>query len=259
MIPLRDDVPSRSLPIVNYALLGLNVAVFAYELSLGRDLASLFQRAAVIPSLYSGATGHAGGWAILAHTAHPELAARIVASMFLHGGFLHIIGNMLYLWIFGDNVEDRMGHGRYLVFYLVCGWVAAFAHIWSQAGSRVPSVGASGAIGGVLGAYMVLYPRARVVTLLPLGLFTQIVRVPALLLLAFWFLQQFLAGTLTLSARSAETGGVAWWAHIGGFAAGVALVAVFQRPRRRPRSRDAWWSDRRSPRAKPRRRAASRA
>jgi membrane associated rhomboid family serine protease len=246
MIPLRDDVPSRSIPYVKYALLGLNVAVFVYELSLGHKVAALFQQAAVIPALFTGPDGTLSGWRILARTTDPSLAARVVASMFLHGGFLHVIGNMLYLWIFGDNVEDRMGHGRYLAFYVVCGWTATFAHVWSQAGSQVPSVGASGAIGGVLGAYMILYPKARVVTLLPLGFFTQIVRVPALVLLAFWFLQQFLAGALSLSARSAETGGVAWWAHIGGFAAGVALVGLFQRPRRRPRSREARWRGRRA-------------
>jgi membrane associated rhomboid family serine protease len=159
--------------------------------------------------------------------------------MFLHGGFLHILGNMLYLWIFGDNVEDRMGHLRYLVFYLLCGWAASYAHVWSDPASRLPSIGASGAIAGVLGAYLVLYPRAKVVTLIPLGFFTEIVRIPAFLVLAFWFLQQFVAGALSLSARTAQSGGVAWWAHIGGFATGLLLVGLFQRRRRR--LTDVWW------------------
>jgi membrane associated rhomboid family serine protease len=130
-----------------------------------------------------------------------------------------------------------MGHLRYLVFYLVCGWTATYAHIWADAGSRLPSIGASGAIAGVLGAYLVLFPRARVVTLLPLGLFSQLVRIPAIFFLGFWFLQQFVLGALSLATPTAQTGGVAWWAHIGGFAAGLALVGIFQRSRRRPPAR----------------------
>ena len=169
----------------------------------------------------------------------PELS--ILTSMFMHGGWMHIIGNMLYLWIFGDNVEDRMGHFRYLVFYVTCGWVASYAHVWSDPASQVPSIGASGAIAGVLGAYITLYPGARVITLLPLGIFTQLVQVPAVFFLGFWFLQQFVAGALSLAAKTAQTGGVAWWAHIGGFAAGFVLVWLFQKAERRPPQRDSWW------------------
>jgi membrane associated rhomboid family serine protease len=165
--------------------------------------------------------------------------------MFLHGGWAHIIGNMLYLWIFGDNVEDRMGHWRYLVFYLVCGWTASYAHIWSDPTSRIPSIGASGAIAGVLGAYITLYPHARVVALIPLGIFMHTVQIPALFFLGFWFLQQFLVGSLALTQETAQTGGVAWWAHIGGFVAGLVLVWVFQSRKRRPAQRDAWWEGQR--------------
>ena len=160
--------------------------------------------------------------------------------MFLHGGWAHLLGNMLYLWIFGDNVEDRMGHPRYLVFYLLCGWSASYAHIAAAPTSPLPALGASGAIAGVLGAYITLYPRARVVTLLPLGFFATLVQVPAYVFLGLWFVQQFLYGTLSV-ARTAQTeGGVAWWAHIGGFAAGFLLVWIFQTRPRAPRRRDAW-------------------
>ena len=155
--------------------------------------------------------------------------------MFLHGGWAHLLGNMLYLWIFGDNVEDRLGHFRYLVFYLLCGWTASYAHIWSQPASSVPSIGASGAIAGVLGAYITLYPRARVVTLLPLGLFSQLVRLPAAVFLGLWFVQQFLLGAFDLAGPEGKGGGVAWWAHIGGFAAGFVLVRLFRKRGRRAR------------------------
>ncbi|MBN2370803.1 MAG: rhomboid family intramembrane serine protease [Vicinamibacteria bacterium] len=248
MIPLRDDVPSRSIPFMNIALIAINVFAFIYEIGMGVGLERFFQEAAVIPRLYAGEDGRLGLIDAASSVASGDLSKRVLASMFLHGGWLHILGNMLYLWIFGDNVEDRMGHVRYLIFYLLCGWTASYAHILSQPDSIVPSIGASGAIAGVLGAYMTLYPRARVVTLIPLGFFTQLVRVPALLFLGFWFLQQFLSGALSLTARTAETGGVAWWAHIGGFAAGVTLVWLFQKPRRRPTRRDAWWNER--PRAR---------
>jgi len=239
VIPLRDDVPSRSVPFVTFALIALNLVVFLFELSLGRRLEGLLSQAAIIPALYTGGDGRLSIGEALLTSVHPQLGLRVLASMFLHGGILHFVGNMLYLWIFGDNVEDRMGHGRFLLFYLVCGWTASYAHIWAEAGSQIPSIGASGAIAGVLAAYMVLYPRARVVTLIPLGLFSQAVRIPAFFFLAFWFLQQFLFGALSLGARTAETAGVAWWAHIGGFASGLALLFVFLRRKRRPRRRPA--------------------
>jgi membrane associated rhomboid family serine protease len=244
VIPLKDDVPSRTVPVVNLALIAVNAVLFLYELAMGPGLERFFYRAAVVPQLYTGPDGALSLVEIAWTTLRPDLGVRVLIAMFLHGGWAHLLGNMLYLWIFGDNVEDRLGHFRYLVFYLLCGWVASYAHIWADPRSSVPSIGASGAIAGVLGAYLTLYPSAHVVTLLPLGFFTQLVRVPALVFLGFWFLQQFLMGALSLGARTAQTGGVAWWAHIGGFAAGLGLVWLLQNPRRRPPARDSWWESR---------------
>jgi membrane associated rhomboid family serine protease len=241
VIPLRDDVPSRTVPFVNYAFIVLNVLVFLFELSLGADLDGFFQRAAVIPALFTGEGGASGPVTVALNTLDPSLGGRMLASMFLHGGWMHLLGNMLYLWIFGDNVEDRMGHGRYIVFYLLCGWAAAYAHVLAGATSALPAIGASGAIGGVLGAYVILYPHAKVVTLIPLGIFIQLVSLPAFVLLGFWFVQQFLIGFLSLGGAQNEAGGVAWWAHIGGFAAGFLLIWLFQRKDRRPTRRDDWW------------------
>jgi hypothetical protein len=241
MIPLRDDIPSRTVPVVNVGLIALNALFFIMELGMGERIEGFLFQAAVIPVLYAGPDGSLSVVELLLTSLTPDLGARILLSMFLHGGWVHLLGNMLYLWIFGDNVEDRLGHGRYLLFYLLCGWAASYAHIWAEPASRLPSVGASGAIAGVLGAYMSLYPRARVVAAIPLGFFFPLVQIPAVLFLGVWFLQQFLSGSLSLAARTAQTGGVAWWAHIGGFAAGLLLVALFQRPQRRPPARDLWW------------------
>jgi membrane associated rhomboid family serine protease len=241
VIPLRDDVPSRTFPFVNIGLIVLNVLAFLYELGMGDDLQRFVFRVAVVPALFSG-SDHALSLPEVFTTTLSPLSSRVLVAMFLHGGWAHLIGNMLYLWIFGDNVEDRLGHFRYLVFYLLCGWTASYAHIWADPTSRLPSLGASGAIAGVLGAYITLYPHARVVTLLPLGFFMPLVQIPALFFLGLWFLQQFLAGTLLLAVRTAQTGGgVAWWAHIGGFVAGFLLVWVFQKSKNRPPVRDDWW------------------
>ena len=165
----------------------------------------------------------------------------VITSMFLHGGFLHVAGNMLYLWIFGDNVEDRMGHGRFLVFYLLCGIAAALAQTITAPDSTVPMVGASGAIAGVMGAYFVLYPRSRIVTLLPLFFFFQVIEVPAIAFLGIWFLMQFVSGIGSIGATiGRSSGGIAFWAHIAGFVAGITGVALFRRPERQ---RVEWWHD----------------
>ena len=243
MIPLRDDVPSRTFPLVNYGLIAINALFFLAELGMGANLERFFYKAAVIPALYLGDDGRFTPGDIFASSFDADLGSRVLLAMFLHGGWAHFLGNMLYLWIFGDNVEDRMGHFRYLVFYLLCGWTASYAHIWSDPASRLPSIGASGAIAGVLGAYLALYPHARVVTLLPIGFFLQVVRIPAFFFLGFWFLQQFLFGSLTLPEAGGQTGGVAWWAHIGGFVAGLVLVGLFQSRKRRPPQRDTWWKE----------------
>ncbi len=242
MIPIRDDVPSRTTPIVTISILVVNALAFLYQLMLGPGLRAFFADFAVIPALYfsEGVRGP-GGW--IQPLAAPDLVVPLFTSMFLHGGWLHLIGNMVYLWIFGDNVEDRLGRGRFVVFYLLCGLTASGAHIFSNPGSVVPSLGASGAIAGVLGAYVLLYPKARVVVLMPFGFFLHTFQVPAVFFLGFWFVQQLLYGTLSLGVASAQTGGVAWWAHIGGFAAGFLLVKLFARRRPRPAARDVWWTE----------------
>jgi len=151
--------------------------------------------------------------------------------MFLHGGWLHLFGNMLYLWIFGDNVEDRLGHLRYLIFYLLSGIGASFVHIWLNPSSRLPTIGASGAIAGVMGAYFTLYPRARVITLLPFFFFFYLVEIPAFFFLGFWFILQFVSGSTALLTRLPH-GGIAWWAHVGGFLFGATLNFLFRKPKR---------------------------
>src|SRR5438105_6847176 len=221
MIPFRDNIPSRSTPIITISLILINVIVFIYELSLGDALEPFIYQFGVVPSV-------AAHWS---QSDLPFVAIVIpyLTSMFLHGGWLHLIGNMWYLWIFGDNVEDRLGHFAYLLFYLLCGLGAGIVHTVLNSETTVPSVGASGAIAGVLGAYVVSYPFARVLTLVPIFIFLQVIEIPAVLLLVFWFLMQFLYGTASLAASGANAGGVAWWAHVGGFVIGIVLVVLFPR------------------------------
>ena len=242
MIPIRDDVPSRTTPFANVFLIVVNVLFFLFEITLGdRNLLRFIKESAVVPSVFAHHAGNSSLGIVLT-AFDPALATRVFLSMFLHGGWAHLLGNMLYLWVFGDNVEDRMGHGKYLVFYLLCGWIATYAHILSNPESRLPSIGASGAIAGVLGAYLALFPRARVVTLVPLGIFWPMIQVPAFLFLVFWFVQQLLTGALaSFATEPGQAGGVAWWAHIGGFLAGLLFVGLFQNPKRRPPPRDGWW------------------
>jgi len=226
MIPLRDDQPSFSTPFVNYFLIVLNVVVFLWELSVShRALNSFMMEFGVVPHhTLAVLLGHMRGGLAVA-------VLPLFTSMFLHASFLHVAGNMLFLWIFGDNVEDHLGHFTYLVFYLTSGLAAGVTHILLNQNSIVPSVGASGAIAGVMGAYFILYPRARVLVWFPpIFLF----HVPAWLMLGYWFLGNFLSGTVTAIADTSQTsGGVAFWAHIGGFVAGVIMVNVFpERPHR---------------------------
>lgn len=215
MIPIRDTIPSNRLPVVNYLLVAANLGLFFYEISLGENLAPFLERYAVVPARLLGG----GGLSVR------ELLTPVSAT-FLHGGWMHLLGNMLYLYIFGDNVEDTLGHGRYLLFYIACGAASFAVQIGFQPVSAVPNIGASGAIAGVLGAYFLLFPRARVVTLLPLFIFFTTIEIPAVVFLGLWFLLQFLSGTVSLG-RAAATGGVAWWAHVGGFVAGVVFLKVF--------------------------------
>ena len=219
MIPIRDVIPSRTTPVVTVSLIVFNVLVFLFQSSLSeRGLALFLSNFALVPAEFSIVT--------------------MFTAMFLHAGLAHLVGNMLFLWIFGDNIEDRLGHGRFAWFYLLCGCAAAFAQTALNPDSRVPMVGASGAIAGVMGAYLILFPHSRIVMLFP---FPPIVfELPAVLFLVMWFAIQFLngLGSLAMFGASQWSGGVAFWAHVAGFAAGVVLVAIMRRPER---TTVEWW------------------
>jgi membrane associated rhomboid family serine protease len=218
MIPIRDQIPTRRMPIVNYLLIAANVLVFIMQWLSGPNRDALTYTFAVIPAQFLRGP-HLGD------------ITDIFTSMFMHAGLLHLGGNMLYLWIFGDNVEDSMGHVKYLLFYLVGGVVASLTHIYTNPGSTLPTVGASGAIAAVLGAYLVLYPTSKVLTIIPLGFFMRLTAVPASIVLGLWFVLQLFDGVASLGAG--DVGGVAFWAHIGGFVAGV-LLAKLLADRRKP-------------------------
>jgi membrane associated rhomboid family serine protease len=239
MIPLKDDVVRRSMPLVTWLLISLNVAVYVYQLSLGIGIETgaraageaLVSEFGATPCRLTGACDRGD---------FPSPYVTIFTSMFLHAphNVLHVAGNMLYLWIFGDNVEDRLGHGRFLLFYLATGTVAVLAQTATSPSSTIAMIGASGAVSGVLGAYILLFPYATVLTLVVFGFFVRTVHIPALFVLGFWIVLQLINGWLTVSASAmgrGETGGVAWFAHIGGFLAGMVLLLLF-RPRasRRP-------------------------
>jgi membrane associated rhomboid family serine protease len=225
MFPLKDDNPIRIKPIVTWMLIAVNVMVFIYQLSLqvSQDPQSselfVYQYGA-IPAVVAGGKSLPANFKAIP----PQLS--VFTSMFLHGGFMHLIGNMWFLWIFGNNIEEAMGGLRYLFFYLISGFVASWSHILSNTGSTLPSIGASGAIAGVLGAYILLYPRAKVYTLIFLGFFIKFLYLPAGIILGYWFVIQLLNSSL--SGRQAG-GGVAFWAHIGGFVAGMLLVGLFKK------------------------------
>lgn len=225
MFPIRDSVPSRSVPVVTRALILVNVLVFLFELALPEQgVERVFYLFGIVPARFT----------------HPDWAAAVgfpvdhywplLTHQFLHGGWLHLISNMWALWIFGDNVEDRMGRLRFAVFYLACGVVAGLTQLLTNPGSTVPSVGASGAIAGVLGAYLLLFPTARVVVLVPVFFLPFFFELPAVFYLGVWFVTQLFSGTLALASPEA-VGGIAWWAHVGGFLAGMVLCGLFVRRR----------------------------
>jgi membrane associated rhomboid family serine protease len=217
MIPIRDDIRSRSFPVVNWLLILVNVFIFFFEISLSTgQLERLIQVFGLIPARTT--------------FLQPITVISLFSHMFLHGGWAHIIGNMWILMIFGDNVEDRMGHGRYLVFYILCGLAAAALETFLNPDSLVPTIGASGAVAGVMGAYFILYPRAKVITFVPIFLFGWFVNIPALIYLGFWFGVQLLSGFTSLVAFSGMSGGgIAFWAHVGGFIFGLMTVKLFIR------------------------------
>jgi membrane associated rhomboid family serine protease len=235
VIPIRDTVPTSRTPVVTWSLIAINVAIFLYELTLDpRDLQELFYLFGMVPARYSHP-----GWAQWVGLPIDDYWP-FLTSMFLHGGWTHVIGNMWALWIFGDNVEDRMGPVRFLLFYLFTGLAAGLTHWFTNLDSAVPTVGASGAIAGVLGAYFVLFPRSRIIVLVPVFFLPLFFQLPAVTYLLFWFLSQVLGGTIS-GLTASEVGGVAWWAHVGGFATGMVSQWFFRPPEdraRRPFQRD---------------------
>lgn len=198
-----------------------NIGVFFYEISLGRQLPELVKFAGVVPARFFNRQVNVS----------PAFLGRyfpIFTSLFLHGGWVHLLGNMLYLWVFADNIEGRLGHFKFLTFYLLCGLGASLAHIFANPTSSMPSIGASGAIAGILGAYFILYPKSRIITLVPIFFFFQIIELPAFIFLGVWFLMQFFNGVLTLGPRTIQAGGIAWWAHIGGFLSGIFFIILLK-------------------------------
>jgi membrane associated rhomboid family serine protease len=230
MLPLRDDQPRYSTPYITYFLIALNLLIFFFEWTLdAKTLNSLIFQFGIVPVRFTAFLSGSPKYSPV------EVALPFLTSMFLHGGWMHVIGNMWFLHIFGDNIEDYLGHFKYLVFYLLCGVIAMITQVVSDPHSRIPALGASGAIAGVLGAYFLLYPRARVLT----WFFVFVIYVPAWLILGYWFVLQFLSGTATsLTYEGRSMGGVAFWAHVGGFVAGFVLIKLF--PARARRSPYAW-------------------
>jgi membrane associated rhomboid family serine protease len=219
VIPLRDKNPTKSFPFVTIVLIVLNIAVFIYEISLGAQTELFIAQYGVVPNNIHRM--------VQLHAFNPLIIITLLTSIFLHGGWLHLAGNMLYLWIFGDNVEDKTGHIRFFLFYVLTGIIASLLQIYINPISTIPTIGASGAISGVLGAYLLMFPRARVVTLIPIFIFIQIAELPAYLILGFWFVFQFLNGMISMG-NNANSAGIAWWAHIGGFIAGMILIFPFR-------------------------------
>jgi membrane associated rhomboid family serine protease len=216
MIPIRDTIQSKNVPVVNFTLIGLNILAFLWQLFQGPHLEETLFLYGIVPARYSD----------------PEISTQFTAfqqwvpfltSMFLHGNIIHILGNMWFLYIFGDNIEDRLGHIRYFIFYLLCGVAAGLIHLLTNWDSKIPTIGASGAISGVMGAYLLLYPRARILTLIPIFVFFQFIEIPAFIFLGYWLLIQVLSAGFT----PRNVGGIAFWAHIGGFVAGLIFVKIF--------------------------------
>jgi membrane associated rhomboid family serine protease len=221
MLPLKDDIPARHFPFVNLGLIGTNMLVFLFELSQNQNFDRLIMAYGFVPARFS--SSHS--WEMLDISRY----GTIFSSMFLHGSLFHLLSNMWVLWIFGDNVEDCMGRGRYVIFFLLCGTLSVLAQTVANPTSQLPLIGASGAISGVLGAYFLTYPRARILTLVPIFILFYLVNLPAYIFLGLWFLLQFLSGYSSLtSGAGGEIGGIAWWAHVGGFGAGMVLTPFFR-------------------------------
>ncbi|MBA4348992.1 MAG: rhomboid family intramembrane serine protease [Thermodesulfovibrio sp.] len=222
MIPFKDDNPTRTLPVITISLIAINCLVYIWEFMSPLGEARI--------AYFYGAVPHNLITMETSQPIHPVTS--IFTSMFLHGGIFHLAGNMLYLWIFGDNIEDSLGHARFLLFYLFSGIAAVYIHSVSDPGSTIPMIGASGAVSGVLGAYMLLFPRARVYTLLFFGFFWQIVRIPSIIIIGFWAVLQLISG---MASKSLHQGGIAWFAHIGGFLTGLLTIKLWLATKRKER------------------------
>ncbi len=230
MIPLRDNIRSRTVPFVSYAFIGINILVFLFEITLGAGVDRFVGAFGVVPERTIYILFQAPEYIHLA-------VIPLFTSMFMHGGWFHLLGNVLFLYIFGDNIEDTLGHFRYAVFYIGCGVAASLIHLATHPASTIPTIGASGAIAGIMGAYFLLFPGSRIVTLVPFFFFIQLIEVPAFVFLGIWFLIQFLSGFFSF-AVSSELSRIAWWAHIGGFAVGAGYVLLrYGRLRSRRKSR----------------------
>ena len=222
MIPLRDTQPSYGKPLVTAAIIAINILIFLYEFSLEPFSQNHFIAAyAIVPAKFQ--------------------YLDLITSMFLHGGWMHLIGNMWFLWIYGDNVEDVLGHSRFLLFYLLCGIAAGLVQVAASPGSRIPTVGASGAIAGVMGAYLIKFPHSRIVTLVPIFIFFTTMEIPAVFMLLYWFVIQLFSGVGSIGASNVSHGGVAWFAHIGGFLAGMVLIKVMGTEDRYRNRREYHW------------------
>ena len=221
MLPLKDNISARNFPYVNIGLIIINSVFFIYAKSYGHEFDQLIFSLGFIPDRFLAQQGE--------NLLNPAGYVPVFSSMFMHANLIHLLSNMWMLWIFGDNVEDCMGHGRYLLFFLLCGIASVFAQTISNPQSAIPMVGASGAISGVLGAYIITYPNARILTLVPIVILFYIIELPAYFFLGFWFILQLIQGSLySINSHQTVGGGVAWWAHVGGFAAGVILLQVFR-------------------------------
>jgi membrane associated rhomboid family serine protease len=220
MIPLRDNVRSRTVPFINYLLIAANARVFLHELALGRNLEPFIRRYGLVPAVLTQPR-------LALHLSLSDKVKPLFTSMFLHGGWLHVLGNMLYLWVFGRGIEDLIGSGPFLAFYLVCGLAAGVLQVVTSPYSQLPTIGASGAIAGVMGAYVIRFSRARIVTLVFIVVFITTVEIPAWILLVWWFVIQLFNGFGSLATANYSGGGTAWFAHVGGFLAGMLLIRAF--------------------------------
>ena len=219
MIPIRDQIQSKRYPLATRGIIGVNILAFLYQMMQGENIERFIYTYGLVPARYSVPE-------VAANFTSGEQVLALFSFMFLHGGFLHLLGNMWFLHIFGDNVEDRMGSTRFLLFYLLCGWASGFAQLWTNWTSTVPTIGASGAIAGVMGAYLIFFPGARIITLIPIFFIPYFIEIPAVVFLGIWFLFQFFYASLSGPEGG---GGIAWWAHIGGFVFGMIVVKLFSR------------------------------